>query len=194
MAFVARHWIPAWPFLETSPFGLVFAGMTKLRPVQCALFAGFHEKPTVYRASIDGPTLASADRVTADELKHRTKTFAVEIVKLARTLPNDVATHHFAGQLVRSGTAVGANYRASCRAKSRADFVSKMTTVEEEADETLFWLELLVETETVPRKTVATLMDEAEQLLRIVVASIKTARGRRRREPRIADCGLRTAD
>ena len=128
---------------------------------------------------MDGLALASANCMTADELKHRTKTFAVEIVKLARKLPNDVATHHFAGQLVRSGTAVGSNYRASCRAKSRADFVSKMTTVEEEADETLFWLELLVETDTVPRTRVATIMDEAEQLLRVVVASIKTARGNR---------------
>jgi four helix bundle protein len=118
--------------------------------------------------------------MTTDELKHRTKTFAVEIFKFARKLPNDVASHHVAGQLVRSGTAVGSNYRASCRAKSRADFVSKLTNVEEEADETLFWLEVLVETDTVARKAVATLMDEAEQLLRIVVASIKTARGRSR--------------
>ena len=118
--------------------------------------------------------------MTTDELKQRTKTFAVEIVKFARKLPNDVASDQILRQLVRSGTAVGSNYRASCRGKSRADFVSKMTTVEEEADETLFWLEVLVDTDTVPRKAVATLMDEAEQLLRIVVASIKTARGSRR--------------
>ena len=129
---------------------------------------------------MNGPAFASVDRMTTDELKQRTKTFAVEIVKFTRKLPNDVATDHIARQLVRSGTAVGSNYRASCRGKSRADFVSKMTTVEEEADETLFWLEVLVETDTVPRKAVATLMDEAEQLLRIVVASIKTARGSRR--------------
>jgi four helix bundle protein len=118
--------------------------------------------------------------MTTDELKHRTKTFAVEIIKFARSLPNDVATYHLSGQLVRCGTAVGANYRASCRAKSRADFVSKMTTVEEEADETLFWLEVLVDSETVPRKAVAALMDESEQLLRIFVASIRTARGGKR--------------
>jgi four helix bundle protein len=118
--------------------------------------------------------------VTPDELKHRTKTFAVEIVKFERKLPIDVATTHIARQLVKSGTAVAANYRSSCRAKSPADFISKMTTVEEEADETLFWLELLVESDTVPRKAVSTLLNEAEQLLRIVVASIKTARGRSR--------------
>jgi four helix bundle protein len=118
--------------------------------------------------------------MTTDELKNRTKLFAVEVVKFARALPDEFATVHMAKQLVRSGTSVGANYRASCRAKSGADFVSKMTTVEEEADESLYWLELLVETDTVPRKKVAALMDEAEQLLRIVVASIKTARGRSR--------------
>ena len=118
--------------------------------------------------------------MTPDELKHRTKTFAVEIVKFARKLPNDIATVHIARQLLRSGTSVGSNYRASCRAKSRADFVSKMTTVEEEADETRYWLELLVDTDTVSRKAFAALMNEAEQLLRIVVASIKTARGRSR--------------
>lgn len=118
--------------------------------------------------------------MTTDELKDRTKQFAVEVVKFARSLPAEMATDHMARQLVRSGTSVGANYRASCRAKSGADFVSKMTTVEEEADESLFWLELLVETGTVARKRAATLLDEAEQLLRIVVASIKTARGRSR--------------
>jgi len=118
--------------------------------------------------------------MTTDELKHRTKTFAVEIVKFARRLPHDNATAHAARQLVKSGTAVGANYRASCRAKSGADFISKMTTVEEEADETLYWLEVLVETDTVSAKAVWMLMNEAGQLLRIVVASIKTARGRSR--------------
>jgi four helix bundle protein len=118
--------------------------------------------------------------MTPDELKQRTKTFAVEIVKFARKLPHDVATHHIAGQVLRSGTAVGSNYRASCRAKSGADFISKMTNVEEEADETLFWLAVLVDSDTLPHKAVATLMDEVEQLLRIVVASIKTARRRSR--------------
>jgi four helix bundle protein len=115
--------------------------------------------------------------MTPDELKHRTKTFAIEVIKLTRSLPRDIATDHMSRQLVKSGTSVGANYRSSCRAKSGADFISKMTTVEEEADETLYWLELLVESLTVPKKRVATMMDEAEQILRIVVASIKTARG-----------------
>jgi four helix bundle protein len=76
--------------------------------------------------------------MTPDELKHRTKTFAIEVIKLTRSFPRDVATDHMSRQLVKSGTSVGANYRSSCRAKSGADFVSEMTTVEEEADETLY--------------------------------------------------------
>ena len=146
----------------------------------CAALAASSEKHERFRAFAHGPVLASPQRMTPDELKHRTKTFAVEIVKFARKLPNDIATVHIARQLLRSGTSVGSNYRASCRAKSPADFVSKMTTVEEEADETRYWLELLVDTDTVSRKAFAALMNEAEQLLRIVVASIKTARGRSR--------------
>jgi four helix bundle protein len=115
--------------------------------------------------------------MTPDELKRRTKALAVKIVRLAATLPSDAATAVIVRQLVKSGTAVGANYRSSCRAKSRADFVCKLTTAEEEADETAYWLEILVETSTVPPTRVADLIDEAEQLVRIFVASIKTARG-----------------
>jgi four helix bundle protein len=118
--------------------------------------------------------------MTPDELKHRMRTFAVEIIKLARSLPTDYVTTHIARQLARCGTSVGANYRSSCRAKSEADFISKMATVEEEADETGYWLELLVETQAVSPKAVAAIISEADQLVRIAVASIKTARGRSR--------------
>jgi four helix bundle protein len=118
--------------------------------------------------------------MTPDELKHRTRTFAIEIIKLARSLPSDFVTDHIGRQLMRSGTSVGANYRSSCRAKSEADFISKMSTVEEEADETGYWLELLIETNTVSPKAVSAVISEAEQLVRIAVASIKTARGRSR--------------
>ena len=119
--------------------------------------------------------------MTPQELKSRTKTFAVDVIKLARTLEaNDIATAHIVRQVVRSGTAVGANYRGSCRAKSTADFISKMTTVEEEGDETAYWLEVLVEANLVAQERVAMLLNEVDQLIRIVVASIKTARGRKR--------------
>ena len=113
--------------------------------------------------------------MTKEELRTRTKAFGVATITFIRTLPRDAITSHFVSQLARSSTAVGANYRASCRAKSRADFIAKMTTVEEEGDESMCWLEVLVETETVPRAAVAPLIDEADQLIRIVVASINTA-------------------
>jgi len=111
-------------------------------------------------------------------MKNRTKAFATQIVNLARKLPRDVASVEIARQMmIKSGTSVAANYRSSCRAKSKADFISKMTTVEEEGDETLLWLELLVSTETVTATAAAALLDEADQTVRIVVASINTARG-----------------
>jgi four helix bundle protein len=118
--------------------------------------------------------------MTPDELKHRTRTFAIEIIKLTRSLPSDFVTAHIARQLMRSGTSIGANYRSSCRAKSKADFISKMSTVEEEADEAGYWLELLIETNAVTPKAIAAFISEADQLVRIAVASIRTARGRSR--------------
>jgi len=123
-----------------------------------------------------GKTVAALRSMTEEELRARTQAFGVAAIKFIRTLPRDAITAHFASQLARSSTAVGANYRASCRAKSRADFIAKMTTVEEEGDESMYWLEVLVETETVRRADVARLIDEADQLIRIVVASINTAR------------------
>lgn len=101
----------------------------------------------------------------------------MEVVKFARKLPTDPVATVIMRQLVRSGTSVGANYRSSCRARSRADFVSKMTVAEEEVDETQYWLEVLVESAIVTAAIAARLIDEAEQLVRIFVASINTARG-----------------
>jgi len=114
--------------------------------------------------------------MTSEEMKKRTKRFAIAIVRFAQTLPKDSITAIMTRQIVKSGTSVGANYRSSCRAKSDADFISKMTTAEEEGDETLFWLEVLVEAEIVRAGDEAGLLDEADQLVRIIVASIKTKR------------------
>jgi len=112
-----------------------------------------------------------------EELKRRTKRFGVDVIALIRDLPPEVAAGHIGHQLVKSSTAVGANYRASCRAKSKADFVSKMGTVEEETDESLYWLEVLVDSHIVTANSIGRLLDEGNQLLKIVVASINTARG-----------------
>ena len=83
--------------------------------------------------------------MNADDLKNRTKRFALRILRLAAALPNTIEGKAIKGQLVRAGTSVGANYRASCRARSRAEFVAKIGTVEEESDESAFWLEIIIE-------------------------------------------------
>jgi four helix bundle protein len=113
------------------------------------------------------------------DLKKRTKAFALRILKLVDALPKTTAGRALASQIVRSGTSVAANYRAACRAKSTADFVAKMGIVEEEADETLFWLELLEESELVSPAKLAAIKQEANELIAITVASIKTARRNR---------------
>jgi four helix bundle protein len=117
--------------------------------------------------------------VSEPDLKKRTKAFALRVLKLVDALPKTTASRALASQIVRSGTSIAANYRAACRAKSTADFIAKMTIVEEEADETLFWLELLEESELVPAAKLTAIKREADELIAITVASIKTARGNR---------------
>ena len=113
------------------------------------------------------------------DLKRRTKAFALRILKLVDALPKTAAGRALASQIVRSGTSIAANYRAACRAKSTADFIAKMGIVEEEADETLFWLELLEESEFVTPAKLTAIKQEANELIAITVASIKTARRNR---------------
>jgi four helix bundle protein len=114
--------------------------------------------------------------MTRDEMKARTKTYANRIVKLCEALPERWVARTLGRQLLRSGTSVGANYRAVCRAKSTADFLNKLRIVEEECDESLFWMELLVENNFVKARRLAGLMKEGDELLAIVVASAKTTR------------------
>ena len=113
------------------------------------------------------------------DLKRRTKAFALRILKLVDALPKTTAGRALASQIVRSGTSVAANYRAACRARSTADFIAKMGIVEEEGDETLFWLELLEESELVSATKLAAIKQEANELIAITIASIKTARRNR---------------
>ena len=110
------------------------------------------------------------------ELKQRTKQFGLRIIRLVESLPKGRTADVIGRQLLRSGTSVGANYRAACRARSTADFVAKMGTVEEEADETSFWMELLVEANIVKAEKLKSLMKESDELLAITVASVRTAR------------------
>jgi four helix bundle protein len=111
-----------------------------------------------------------------ENLKRRTKKFALEVIQLVESLPKDQTCRVLGTQLLRAGTSVGANYRAVCRAKSTADFISKFGTVEEEADESGFWLELLVEARKLDPKAAAPLIGEAGELTAIAVSSINTAR------------------
>src|SRR5262245_17803756 len=110
------------------------------------------------------------------ELKMRTKQFALRIIRMVEALPRSRTSDVIGKQVLRSGTSVGANYRAACRAKSRADFISKMGTVEEECDETGYWMELLAESGQIKPSRLTNLIREAEEILRIVIASSKTAR------------------
>ena len=112
----------------------------------------------------------------AKQLQDRTKKFAIRVIKAFARLPRDEAARIIGRQFLRSGTSVAANYRAACRARSAADLISKISVVTEEADETLFWLELLVESELVTIKFVKALMDECEELLKIFAASLATAK------------------
>jgi four helix bundle protein len=112
------------------------------------------------------------------ELKQRTKQFALRVIRMVQALPKTETSKVIGRQVLRSGTSVGANYRAACRAKSRADFVSKMGTVEEECDETMFWIELLGESGEVKAARLSPLWNEAEELLKIFVASAQTAKYR----------------
>jgi len=120
--------------------------------------------------------------MTQQEMKARTKRFALRIIKLVGTLSGASSSQVIAKQLLRFGTSVGANYRAACRAKSTADFIFKLTIVEEEADESIYWMELLVETDLVKRSSLADLIDEANQIVSIVVSSIKSLK--RKRNPK----------
>ena len=110
------------------------------------------------------------------QMKKRTKEFAKEIIKLCRKLPNNREGRLIGDQIFRSGTSVASNYRAACRARSTAEFISKLSIVEEEADETLFWLKIIDEMEILKKESIDSLMKESDEIIAIIVASIKTAR------------------
>ncbi len=114
-----------------------------------------------------------------EDLKARTKRFAIRIVKFTGTLPKTTEGRVLGTQILRSGTSLAANYRAVCRARSRAEFIAKLGTVVEEADETVFWLELLVEAEILERDRMDGLLSEAGELLAIFSASRRTAKARK---------------
>ena len=110
-----------------------------------------------------------------EDLKKRTKQFALRVLKLVAALPKTLAGKTIGGQLVRAGTSVGANYRAACRARSKPEFIAKIGIVEEEADESAFWMELIIESELLKLNLVQPLLDEANELAKIMASSRKSA-------------------
>ena len=109
-------------------------------------------------------------------MKRRTKEFAKEIIRLCRKLPKNREGRLIGDQIFRAVTSVAANYRSACRARSKAEFISRLSVVEEEADETLFWLEIINEMEIFQHDKLDVLMKENDEILAIIVASIKTAK------------------
>ena len=119
------------------------------------------------------------------EMKTRTKQYALRAMKLVRALPKDVPGKVIAHQLMRSATSVAANYRSSCRARSKAEFIAKVGVVLEEADESELWPELIVEDGMLPKARCTQLLSEADQLVSIFVATRNTAQARDRKQSEI---------
>ena len=113
-----------------------------------------------------------------DELKERTKGFAHRCVKLANTLPNSTLGRHIKGQLIRCATSVASNYRAACMAQSKASFISKLSIVIEEVDESYFWVEFIIDENIMKKEQVEPLLKEADELTAIFTTSRKTAQGK----------------
>jgi len=117
--------------------------------------------------------------MNADDLKARTKKFAIDVILFAKKIPKDFINDDIASQLARAATSTAAHYRAVCRAKSRADFIHKLGGAIEEVDEAALWLEVLTETRIAPPQDTAALWREADELTRIFVRSRETARANR---------------
>jgi four helix bundle protein len=116
------------------------------------------------------------NKVNKFDLQERTKKFSIRIIKLSKSLPKSIDGRTIANQIIRCGTSVGANYRAACCGKSKADFIAKLGIVEEELDECMFWLELIIELNLVKKDLLADLYRETNELLAIIISSKKSAR------------------
>jgi four helix bundle protein len=122
--------------------------------------------------------------MTEQEFKKRTKDVALRIIKVVETLPRTWSAEIIGKQLLRSGTSVGANYRAACRGKSTADILHKLSIVEEEADESLYWIELLIESKLVSEKKLSVLFNDINEIVAMTVSSIKTLRAKKFANPK----------
>lgn len=117
--------------------------------------------------------------MTEQEFKDRTKRIGLRVIKLVEALPKSYSAQVIGKQLLRSATSVGANYRAACRGKSTADVIHKLSIVEEEADESLYWMELLIESEIMSEKKLSALQKDMNEIVAMTVSSIKTLRSKK---------------
>ena len=140
----------------------------------------FEDAPSHARGASRAVASSAVRTTRASDLKERTKRFALDVITFIEALPKDETCRVLGGQLLRSGSSVGANYRSAKRARSNADFISKMGIVEEEADESGYWIELLMASGKAPAAKSAALLQETTELVAIAVASINTARGGKR--------------
>jgi four helix bundle protein len=134
---------------------------------------------TLSRTSTLQHSKSGDEAMTAEQLKQRTKKFGIRTVKVVEKLPLRRSAQTIGQQLLRAGTSVGANYRAACRARSDAEFRAKLGICEEEADESIYWLEMIVELGYIRARLLDDLLNEANAILSIIIASIKTSRRKR---------------
>ncbi|MDP4271640.1 MAG: four helix bundle protein [Bacteroidota bacterium] len=120
--------------------------------------------------------------MTSEELKQRLRSFAIRIVKLVDKLPNTISGRAIGGQLVRSGTSPGTNYRSACIAKSDKDFINKLKIDEEELDESVYWLDIISATELIKPELLVEIQNEGKELLAIITRSIITKRNNMKRD------------
>ena len=123
--------------------------------------------------------MSKGERMETRDLKQRTQEFALRVIRMVRVLPKSQEARVIRNQLLRSATSVGANYRSAQRGKSKADFIAKLAVAEEEADETCYWLELIIAAELVSKDRMEPLLAEAKELTAILTAAGKTAKERR---------------
>jgi four helix bundle protein len=114
--------------------------------------------------------------MTSEELKAQTKEFSIEIIKVCKLFDKSDVAKILARQLIRSATSVAANYRVACRARSKAEFIAKLHIAVEEADETMFWLEIIIEADVYHADRIDQLLKESKEILYILSSSLKTAR------------------
>jgi four helix bundle protein len=120
--------------------------------------------------------MSETGKIQKKDFAKRTMQFGLRVIRLVESLPKSQTAHVIGNQLLRAGTSVGANYRSALRGKSRADFIAKLGIVEEECDEALYWMQMLIEAGIVKNSRLVELMNEADEIIAIVVSSIKTAR------------------